>query len=192
MIYLSDKLRGAPSHKFLPVSALNLIFMARGIDPAGVGSELDVNLAEIADAPDKQTLRSKVRAAFGTTLGLLALSGTAACAQDAPKTQLVANNTAAAPAKTTPVSASDADLFALPANATSDDSDLFALPKTPKRDIKADIAAANKEADAVEMQVAKAKEKLKKEKGRLGEAIKRNDALGELVEDLKEANQPDI
>ena len=50
-----------------------------------------------------------------------------------------------------------AEILTKLANPQDNDSDLFALPKTPRRDIKADIAAAKKEADAVKKEAEAAK-----------------------------------
>lgn len=105
MIYLNDKLRGAPSHKFLPVSALNLILMSlvkptatEQIECTDVAKQSLLTLGR--ELGEKAVTRFKGMTA--ATLATLALS-TAACAQDAPvqHAEFTKGSVATTPAKAT-------------------------------------------------------------------------------------------
>ena len=118
-------------------------------------------------------------------MALIMISGAAmaACgaeAQEAPKTTLVANNTATAPAKVTPAS-NDADLFATP---SEDASDLFALPTEKKLSLGDAMATADERLAGAKADRIAAEGRVEAAEGRVEAAEAEATAIDRIIEGI--------
>jgi len=186
MIYLNSK-ANQNIHTHTGQAAKLSILMAKGI--TSVSEENDCNIDATTERSNLKGWVEKFQGAVkhgAAALAVIGASATAACAQDAPKPTLVANNNATTPGKVTPAS-NDADLFATP---NEDASDLFALPKTNKPSLANAMATADDRAAEARAARVAAEGRADAAEGRADAVEEQVNAAKDAVQILKDLSQP--